>query len=155
VDLREGLITANYNLIVNDSALQTIWNGIPHVYQKWAEKDAPFPYLVHFLDLNSNPSWALFESSYSLHIFDYGDTSDRIWKIRRELIRIFDQNVFQINQDGEAVPLNSTVKHVADGVRVYLMSEELMDEQEQNIWHYFILFNLRLGRTGDICQILK
>lgn len=107
MDVVEAIITALWYRIKGDAELQSIMGHPPDqewLYLNWAEKDAPFPYMVHAIETGPQDPWAVEQARYTLDVWDYGPNQSRLLAIRSRVITLLNRYPLQI-PGGEAKAL--------------------------------------------------
>ena len=77
MDLIAELRTQIWHLLTQDEALKAICKNTVRLYNTWADKDSPMPYLVHRMQEKPLPDGVITDLDYYLDIWDY-DSS--IWR---------------------------------------------------------------------------
>src|SRR5690606_30621412 len=84
---------------------QSLMNHPPEqewLYLDWAERDAPFPYLVHSLETDPQQPWAIEQGRYTIDIWDYGPNKNRLLAIRSRVITLLNRYPLVIPGEGAA-----------------------------------------------------
>lgn len=165
-DVEQLIITALWFRFINDSVLQEIFNNsqvrIRHV---WARKNERCPYLVHRLNTNNLPDdWVLRGGIYLLDFWDFSNTAEKIYKIKRRVIEILDKSVFGFlkNADyfysGSQPVIGDTVFYITQPQkgeplpevicgRFFWNTGDMIPEDTENIWHYATEWEVKFTRT--------
>ena len=152
MDESQAVITRMFNLLTGSQDLKNIMqtaasefvSGSPtlatgqlaSLHHVWAPPDAEFPYLVHRLGTN-NSEPPIIPGVYYLDIWDYADTSHRVWAIRNQIASLI----------AEAPPYTG---NGVTGLRLYKGIEMFIPEDTEGIWHYSMMMQARFGIGGDL-----
>jgi len=140
MDTQKSLTTAIYNLLTGDPTLKSRMGGTVRLYLTWAKPDAPFPYLVHRLDIRKEPgTYVIQKASYYLDIWSDSPNADEALAIRKRLIELLDELVFSTSEVAR--------------VHIEIVSDGFIPEPEQGIWHYATLWDWIFRRDAEVASI--
>lgn len=140
MDVRRSLITSLYTLLTTDSSLQTVMGGTVRLYLGEAKVDAPFPYLVHLLEIRSTPGTHVVQrATYFLDLWSDSPVAEEITSMRERLVQLLDELVFN----------TADVKQV----HIAFSSDGDVPEPETGIWHYAFLWELIFVRKSEAASI--
>lgn len=139
MDAVQALTTALYDRLAGDEALAAAvgdhWQGpylVPPV-------DAPWPYLWHRLDTSEGADNATRPATYTVEVWDYGETLARIWAIRARLIALLDLARVEVPGHGTA--------------RLWFNTETVMPNEDRNVNTLALVFTVRYARAGEVRAI--
>lgn len=142
MDATKAVLSVLYDALKNDAALQATcadaYGTFPGPYHR-APVDAAWPYLTHRLETLQGVDNATRPASYTLTIWDYGDTTDRIWAIRARVMALLDLSRF--TAPGQGV------------VRLWHAAETSMPTEDTNVMSLALVFEVRYARAGEIRNI--
>ena len=141
MDLIAELRTEIWNLLTQDDALKTICKGTVRLYNTWADKDSPMPYLVHRMQEKPLPDGVITDIDYYLDIWDYDPSVVRVLNARSRVVALLDRQVLTMPSGGIA--------------RFFYTSGGDIPEDTANIQHYATQWKVRVDRTADILAKLK
>lgn len=96
MDHRKAVITALYNELTTDPALQGLCGGAVRLSDGMPPPNTQFPYLTQRVALEVNDaSWAQAEGDWYLDIWDHSPNEDRLLDIRQRVITLMDQLILQ------------------------------------------------------------
>ena len=102
-------------------------------------RSAEFPYMSWSIKSAADPlSTIVVGGTLTMHLWDKKDITDRIHEMRGRLIKLLDNQTFQLT-GGEA-----------KGVRLFYDSDLIVPEDEEFIHHIVILFTIKYVRSGDL-----
>lgn len=81
------------------------------------------------------------QATYYLDIWSDSPNAEEVLAIRERIIEILD----------ESEPNTDEVK----AARLWIQTEGMIPETEQNIWHYAMQFNLRYYRKAEAASIIS
>ena len=140
VDTQKSLLTYIWELLTDDSDLQSDMGGTVRCYLTWAVADAEFPYLVHRLDIRREPGTHVIQkATYYLDIWSDSPNADEILAIRERLIQLLDELIFSTDD----VSL----------VHIEILSDGFIPETEQGIWHYATMWDWIFRRDSEATSI--
>lgn len=147
MDVELAIITALWNLIKGDPQLQGIMaHHPPHqewLHLNWAETDAPFPYMVHRLELNVQQPWPIAEATYFLDLWDDSPNAGRLYVMRGRLVTLLDR--CRIEVPGQEIM----------AARVFLQAGGSVPEPEPGIQHYTTRWAIRFARAAEVEAITE
>jgi hypothetical protein len=139
MDVTQAVLTALYELMLNDADLAILvgshWQGPYHRLPV----DTAWPYVHHRLDTLEGVDNATRPATYTVEVWDYGDTTDRIWAIRERLMALLDHARFTVPGQGIA--------------RLWHSSEAWMPNEDRNVATLALVFTLRYARAGEVRSI--
>lgn len=138
LDLNAELRTEIYYRLTRDEALKGVCQGAVRLYNGMADKDAPFPYLVHRLRETPLPDAVMLRVDYYLDLWDYNPSMARILAMRSAVVTCLDGVVLTMPTGGIA--------------RFKYFSGGEVPEDTEGIQHYATQWTIRLDRTADIKQ---
>jgi len=113
MDHRQAVITALYNELTTDPALQGLCGGTVRLVDGMPPPNTKFPYLTHRIGLKvKDASWAFAEGDWYLDIWDHSPNADAALAIRACVIALMDQLILQ-PAGGEVVVME--IRFVRDG----------------------------------------
>ena len=136
MDENEAVITMLFDLLTDDTDLKTAMGGTIRLYHVWAEPDAQFPYLVHRLG-KAEDEPPIVPGIYYLDIWDYSETSNRVWDIRKRIATLID----------ETSPMSGNGVH---NLRLFRGPEGFVPEDTRNIQHYASIWRARYGNERQL-----
>ena len=136
MDLIAELRTEIWYKLTQDDALKTICKGAVRLYNTWAAKDSPMPYLVHRMQEKPLPDGVITDLDYYLDIWDYNPSMARVLEIRNRVVALL---------DGEAFVLPSGAI-----ARFRYFSGGDIPEDTERIQHYATQWKVRIDRRADI-----
>lgn len=140
MDTQAALMTIVYDQLVGDSQLATIM-GTVNVHPLSSPADTPVPYIVQELTLReTDKPFPLNEGTLTLHLWDTGSNVTRILNMRSCVIALFNQLMYTDDD--------------VSGARFNLQMDSFVTD-EPGIYHYVILFNIRLYKASEAKAILE
>lgn len=141
-DIQESLLTYLDTLLTTDGDLQTAMGGTVRLYPIWAKIDAPFPYLVHRIDMGILGDWSpVARCTYYLDIWSDSPTAEEILAIRELIMSLLDGLDFVTAETTECY--------------LWIQTDAFIPEPEPGIWHYACQFNLKWLKDAQIGTLLK
>lgn len=144
MDLIAELRTEIWYKLTQDDALKTICKGIVRLYNTWATKDSPMPYLVHRMQEKPLPDGVITDLDYYLDIWDYDASMARVLDIRSRVVALLDGEMLVMPSGGIArfrYVSGGDVPEGADGIQRHGTNE---------IQHYATQWKVRIDRRADI-----
>lgn len=142
VDIQKSLLSYIDNLLFTDTDLIPAMGGAVRLYPVWAKIDAPFPYLVHRIDMGILGDWSPEAvCTYYLDIWSDSPDAEEILAIRKLIMELLDGLIFSTDETTDC--------------HLWIQTDAFIPEVEQNIWHYACMFNLKWLKDSQIGQILK
>lgn len=138
MDLIAALRTQVWQLLTQDEQLQQVCGATVRLYNTWADKDSPMPYLVHRMQEKPLPDGVITHIDYYLDLWDYNPSMARVLDARQRLLSMLDGEVLTI-PSGEFVAARFRYVNGAD-----------IPEDTKNIQHYATQWQIRVDRTADI-----
>lgn len=139
MDVTKAVLTTLYELMLNDTQLANLvgshWEGPYHRLPT----DAKWPYIHHRLDTSSGVDNATRPATYTIEIWDYGETTDRIWAIRARLMALLDMA-------RTAIPSQGTL-------RTWHETDAWMPNEDRNVMTLALVFTARYARAGEVQAI--
>ena len=139
MDVTKAVLTALYELLLNDATLAQLvgshWQGPYHRLPV----DATWPYIAHRLDTGEGVDAATRPATYTIEVWDYGETTDRIWAIRERLMALLDHARFTVPGQGIA--------------RLWHSTDAWMPNEDRNVMTLALVFTLRYARAGEVRAI--
>lgn len=140
-DTQVSLITYLYNVLTQDSTMQTRMGGSVALHHVWAPPDATFPYLVHRADLRQREgNFPLMKAVYNLDIWSYSSQASEITLIRERIFQLIDQLFFHTTEVSNA--------------KVMIQAEGFVPETEPDTWHYNMQFDIDYYRKSETISII-
>ncbi|AGG07978.1 hypothetical protein B1778_04325 [Dehalococcoides mccartyi] len=140
MDTQAALISKVYETLTEDSQLATIMDTI-RVHPITAPADTPKPYIVHELSLReTDKPFPFCTGGLTIHLWDTGSNITRILSMRSRIIALFDQLLYN-DED-------------ISGARFNLQADNFVTD-EPGIYHYVILFDIRLFKASEAESILE
>ena len=140
LDTQASLFTVLYDLLTADATLKSEMGGTVRLYPVWAEPDAPFPYLVHRLDIRDDEPFPMQIGTYIIDIWSYSPSASEALSIRKRVIELLD--------------LQNISTDEVSNFRVGKQTDGFIPESTQNIWHYTIQFGARFYRAAEVAAII-
>lgn len=142
-DIEGAIITLLYSAIKSNANLQALFSNHADdqewLYYVWAQRDAPFPYLVHRLDTDVALDTQNFENSvYYIDIWDYNTTVDRLWQIRSELTKLLEGMYANIPEAGS--------------IRIKKIRSRPLPTDATNVWREGLEFSVRYMRVAEMLE---
>jgi len=142
VDIQKSLLTYIYNLLTTDGELKAAMGAVVHLYPVWAVPDAPFPYLVHRIDMGILADWSpVAQCTYYLDIWSDSPNAEEILSVRNLVMGLLDGVDFSTDETTECF--------------LWIQTDGFVPETEQGIWHYACQFNLKWLKDAQIGATLK
>ena len=139
MDATRAVLIALYNLLKNDATLAATigehWEGPYHRLPVNAE----WPYVHHRLDSLEGVDNATRPATYTIEVWDYGETTDRIWSIRARLMALLD--LARIQADGQGT------------MRLWHAADVWMPNEDRNVMTLALTFTVRYARAGEVRAI--
>jgi len=136
MDLIAELRTEIWNLLTQDYALKTLCKGAVRLYNTWAAKDSPMPYLVHRMQEKPLPDGVITDLDYYLDIWDYDPSIARVLGIRSRVVALLDGSIL-------VMPCGAIARFR------YLNGGDI-PEDTAGIQHYATQWRVRIDRTADV-----
>lgn len=136
MDLIAELLTEIWYKLTEDDALKTICKGTVRLYNTWADKDSPMPYLVHRAQEKPLPDGLITDLDYYLDIWDYDPAIARVLEIRQRVVALLDGAILIMPSGAIA-----RFRYVSGGA---------IPEDTAGIQHYATQWKIRMDRTADI-----
>jgi len=141
MDLIAELRTEIWHLLTQDDALKTLCKGTVRLYNTWADKDSPMPYLVHRMQEKPLPDGVITDLDYYLDIWDYDASMARVLDIRSRVVALLDGEML-------VMPCGAIA-------RFRYVNGGDIPEDTKDIQHYATQWKVRVDRTADILAKLK
>lgn len=139
MDVTQAVLTALYDALKGDAQLAGIvgghWQGPFHRLPV----DATWPYIAHRLDTGEGLDNATRPATYTVEVWDYGETTDRIWAIRERLMALLDHARFTVPGQGIA--------------RLWHATDAWMPNEDRNVMTLALVFTVRYARAGEVRAI--
>ncbi len=139
MDATQAILTALYQRLRTDPGLAAAvgphWQGPYHRLPV----DAVFPYLAHRFDTGEGVDNATKPGTYTVEVWDYGETTDRIWAIRAHLMALL--ALTRITVPGQGV------------LRTWHSTDVWMPNEDRNVMTLALVFDARYARAGEIAAI--
>jgi hypothetical protein len=139
VDTQKSLLEFIYSYLTNDAALKLALGGTVSLYPIFAPNDTPMPYLVQKLDFKDTEFFPVNQGTLQFDLWSRSPNADQILSMRKRLIEMLDQYNFDTDE--------------VKGVRVWKYSDGFVPD-DPGIWHYVILFSIRLYRASEVAVII-
>jgi len=139
IDTQASLLTYLWTRLTTDSNLQTAMGGTVRCLAR-VMPDVEFPYLSHRIAIAATEFFPMRQATYYLDIWSDSENADELLAIRALIIGLLDELDFTTDE--------------AKAARLWLQTDGMIPEVEQDIWHYAIQFNLRYYRKGEVATIL-
>ena len=136
MDLIAELRTEIWHLLTQDDTLKTLCKGAVRLYNTWAAKDSPMPYLVHRMQEKPLPDGVITDLDYYLDIWDYDPSIARVLDIRSRVVALLDRQILTMPSGGIA--------------RFRYFSGGDVPEDTKDIQHYATQWKVRIDRRADI-----
>lgn len=131
----QSILSYVYNLLTTDDELAEI-----PIHPQWQPPDTVKPYIVQELEIRSTDApFQLGSGSLTLHLWSESSSASEVLSMRDRILTLTE------NLDIVTADVNSC--------RCRLGSEGFIPD-DPGIWHYVIVFNLRLIKSGDTARIL-
>lgn len=140
LDTQKSLLTYIWTILTTDPDLQTAMGDTVRCYLTWAEPDAPFPYLVHRIDIAPQEFFPMRQATYYLDIWSNSPNADEILVIRKRIIELLDELEFSTDE--------------VKAARLWSQTEGFISEPSEGIFHYALQFNLRYYRASETAAII-
>lgn len=152
MDTIHAFVYAIYYYLKDDSDLAADFDGSTEwLHHVMAAKDAPFPYLVHRISSRSEDPWVMRQGVYDLDVWDYARTADRVYRIRKHLVRLLDRAVIGLREGGTFLtcfqPGAIPDKPELVAARLYMDTDGWVPDNTELIWHYSFAFDMRYTRS--------
>lgn len=139
MDATKAVLQAVYNHLRNDAQLAArVGQHYRGPYHR-TPVDAIFPFLVHKLDTSTGADNATRPASYSLEVWDHGETTDRIWSIRERILALLD-----------LARLTAPTQGVA---RFWHANDVWIPNEDRNVMTLALTFTARYARAGEVTNI--
>jgi len=140
IDAHASVLNYIYNLLTGDDTLQGIM-GTVRVKPQWNPPDTPKPYIIQMLTMKETDApFPLRNGTLTLHLFDDDSNASRILNMRERLIYLLENKHFY------------TAEIIS--CRCWL-ADDGFGPDEPGVWHYVIIFNLRLYKSYEAAVILS
>jgi len=139
-DIQTSLMTALYNLLTADNTLKTAMGGTVRLYPVWAKDDAPFPYLVHRIEMNHEDFNPEVTCAYYIDAWSYSPNATEVISIKNRIIALLD------NRDSYTAETSN--------YHTWIQTETFIPESTAHIWHYAMQFNLKWTNDANIGIVL-
>ena len=140
VDVRRSLINYFWDRLTTDSSLKTIMGDTVRCYWPKAVANAAFPYLVHRLDIRSDPgTYVVQRATYFLDIWSDSVDGAEVTNIRERLVQLLDQLGFSTDDVKSA--------------HIEFLSDTDVPMDEQGIWHHAMIWELIFRRDSEAASI--
>ena len=139
MDVTEAVLTAAYNTLLNDTDLKEAVG--PHFEGPYHRTpvDATFPFIVHRLDTTEGLDNATKPATYSVEVWDYGETTNTIWSIREALMALLGLGRITVTNQGTA--------------RFWHSNDVWMPNEDRNVMTLTLIFTVRYARAGEVRSI--
>lgn len=141
-DVTQDVMTALFHHLRNDPQLNAllrakaiIWGG-PYIK---APPDPPTPYIVHRLGSLEGADNATRPASYTVEVWDAGESMTRIWAARERLMAILDLARITVPNQGV--------------MRLWFASETTLPDFDRNWLNTTLVFTTRYARAGEVRNI--
>lgn len=140
-DVTQAIITALWNLLVQDPNLVDL---MPDDYAgplTKAPADTTMPFMVHRVNTLDGLDLATKPAVYTIEIWDYGtDMGARIWPVRARLMALLHQARINVPQQGI--------------LRLWHVSETQMPNEDTSVMTLALTFDARYARAGEVSNQL-
>lgn len=137
MDATEAILTSLWTTLRADALLDDAAGGV-RLYHK-PPRDIQWPYLTHKLDTLTSLDNGVKPATYTIHVWDYGPNTDRVWAVRENLMRLLDLSRHTVTGQGIA--------------RFWHASEAWMPDEDPNVTHLVMIFECRYARASEIASI--
>lgn len=139
MDVTQAVLTTLYHHLRDDQLLaDAVGEHYEGPYARTPE-DARWPYLWHRLDTLEGADNATRPATYTIEVWDYGQTLDRIWRIRARLNTLLDHA--RLNASSQGI------------IRLWFASETSMPSADRNVMTLALTYTLRYARAGEVRAI--
>ncbi len=140
------LASAVFTKMLNDEVLMDMVatiDGMPAIFQTWAEPDSPFPYVVFRMDDSASGHWGRRVFTLYIDVWDYneGGHPGTAKAISKRIVELFDRQRLA-HPDFEAI-------------RCSLDTRGLIPEDTSGIVHMAHQFSVIAWRQGFIENLLR
>ena len=140
-DTITSLITYVHGALVGDTSLKSAMGGTVTVKPSWQPPDTPKPYIVQMVGLRATDApFPLNNGTLTLHLWDESPNATRILEMRERCVILFDASDIQTTD--------------VISCRINLQGDDMIPD-EPGIWHYVLMFSLRLYKSGEARQVLE
>lgn len=139
VDTFNVLLDAIYTVLTDNSALEAAMGGTVRLSPDMAPPDTKMPYLVHRIEPRSDPFYPMGRGTYYLDIFSESPNSAELLAIRKLIMNLLDELQFTTTEASRA--------------RLTWFSDGPVPEEEQDIWHRAMIFEMWYFRDAEIDAI--
>jgi hypothetical protein len=140
VDTQLSILDAVYDILVDDSLLKTAMGGTVRCHPVQASPDTAFPFLIHRLDIGMAEPFPMREATYYIDIFSDTTNITEVANIRQRLINILDERTITTTD--------------VQSARFWLQTDGFIPEVETGVWHFAIMFTLRMYRKAEAAAII-
>lgn len=141
MDATQAVLTRLYQVLKDDPELATVMGaGYEGPYHR-APAEVRFPYLVHRLDTLEGVDNATKPAAYHLEVWDWGDTTDRLWAIRARLMALLGLARYQAPGQG--------------AFRLWHASDAWMPNEDRNVMTLTLTFSVRYARASEVRAMLQ
>lgn len=137
MDATEAVLTSLWTTLTQDAQLIDLTEGV-RLYHK-PPRDITWPYLTHKLDTITALDNGVRPATYTVHVWDRGPNTDRVWAIREHLMRLLDLSRHSIPTQGIA--------------RLWHATDAWVPDEDANVTHLVLVFTARYARAGEIASI--
>ena len=138
IDTNRAINGAILSYLLADETLATTM-GNTNISVGENVRSADFPYMSWSLkSYVDQQSGIVMDSILTMHLWDKKDITDRISEMRGRLIKLLDNETFQLT-GGEA-----------KAVRIFFDSDLIVPEDIEFVHHIVILFTVKYVRKGDL-----
>ncbi len=118
-------------------------NGIieRRAYNSRGEVDSAYPYITFWIDNSYSDNGLIAESTLYTNLWDNAEDKLDILKMRGDMIRLFER--YKVSLDGVVA------------ARFFLEVDGNVPEDDRNIWHHTMQWNLRYDRKVELNQIYE
>ena len=141
VDTVKSLLTYIYSLLTADATLITAMGGTVRLYATWAVTDATFPYIVHRFSFRQNVLYPERVGTYYIDLWSDSTNAEEVLSIRKRVVELLDQ-------------LNFNTVEVKN-VRLNLDTDGFVPENDPEIWHYAMQFDIDIWRQSELVSIIN
>ena len=140
LDTQTSLINYLWNLMTGNAALKAAMGGTVRCYLARAKPDAPFPYIVHRIDIAASDPFPMRQATYILDVWSESDNASEILAIRTIILGLLDELIFTTDEVNSA--------------RLWIQADSFVPEIEQDFYHYVMQWNLRYYGVAETAAIL-
>ena len=144
VDTNQAIITAIYTILTGDTGTGSLTSIMTTValHLVMAQENAPMPYLVHSLSIDTGGTLGLRYGVYKIDLWDYSPTATRLFQMRDRIIYLLDEKRLT-PPDGEF-----------GAARMVLPLDEPMETDADDVWRYHLRFHITYDRVREILAVI-